>query len=283
MKLKKLVKKIKPLDNYIKAIKHSIIPKPYSHSVKMNVNIKKGNRGGTALIPCTIYAMDHQIDLNPALIRKKDKQLLKYIHPNKKYKYVKDEELGKPWYVIEKNIVKYNPIHIKIELTDDEKEQGYAMCEGHGKVKQVEYSEFERCDKCEQKLVVAEVKQTRYRSCPSIKVVLGDKAKQDVVVPVEFGVNKSDITARYWFIPILIGGSILSTAVLLGWEIPPISLGFTIPNIGSTVTWILNIFLVGFIWLYFMPQYLYKTYKLFTWYNSVKAQMRRTKYPEKSL
>jgi len=58
-------------------MKRSIIPQPYSHQVKMNILIKKGQQSGTALIPCTIYAMDHSIDLNPALIRKKDKKRIR--------------------------------------------------------------------------------------------------------------------------------------------------------------------------------------------------------------
>mgnify|MGYP001615598896 FL=1 len=194
MKKKRLYKTIKffkhPIKNYKNCIKQTIIPKPYSHRIIMPITIKKGEQSGTALIPCTIYAMDHSIDLNPALIRKKDRKLLKYFKPNKKYKYIADEEI-KGYHTDGKKVF-YNPNDCILELTEDEKEKGYFL------------SELERCKKCGQKLVMAEVKATRYRSCPLVQVKLGDKAKEDITIPVEFGVNKSSITRWYWIGPIFL-------------------------------------------------------------------------------
>ena len=58
-----------------------------SHRIRMNIDIPKGATKGRALIPCAIYSFNHSIDLNPALIRKKDKKKIKDFPVN--YKEVK--------------------------------------------------------------------------------------------------------------------------------------------------------------------------------------------------
>lgn len=237
---------------YVDHIKHSIIPKPYSHQVKMNIVVKKGQRSGTALIPCAIYAMDHSIDLNPALIRKKDRKLIKMYKPGQK--------------------IKYDSNNYVVELTDDEKKKGYVL------------RELERCKHCGQKLVISEVKQTRYRSCPSIEVKLGDPAKEDTVVPVEFGVNKSDITNMYWATPLLIIGCVwLSLIFLLGHDpLSAFAMEHPIVNFSDStsliIAWVLKIALVGFIWVLFIPTLLFKTYSLLKWYYQIKGSLRKSPY-----
>ena len=260
MKAKKLKGFLKhPIRAYANYIKHTMIPKPYSHRIVMPINIRKGQQSGTALIPCTIYAMDHSLDLNPALIRKKDKKVIQNFPANKKYKYRKK--------------VTFNPNDYVLELTEDEKNKGYTL------------NELERCGKCGQKLVIAELRATRYRSCPSVKVKLGDKAKEDIIVPVEYGINKSDITRRYWYTPLFIFLLIYMTIMVttgfdgLRWLTGKLSFGMTLsaqPN--GYFYWItIGIFLT-LIWLLFVPVHLYGTYKLFRWYNSVKHTLRKVKY-----
>lgn len=258
VKKNKFVKTITaPFRAYVRYIKHSIVPKPYSHQVKMNINIKKGQQSGNALIPCTIYAMDHSIDMNPALIRKKDKKVMKYYKPGQK--------------------IKYNSNNYTVELTKEEKEQGYVL------------RELERCKHCGQKLVIAEVEQTRYRSCPSINVKLGDKAKQDLVVPVQFGVNKADITSSYFVVPIFLSIIVLGTLSLLGinWTKYLTFALDKIPNVtfsagaSSVITIVVTALFLGFLWLYMVPLMLYKNIKLLQWYYQVKPTMKKSPYKVK--
>lgn len=243
--LKKFIKH--PIKSYFKGIKHSVIPEPYSHSVKMNILIKKGQQSGTALIPCVIYAMDHSIDLNPALIRKKDKKIVKIYKSGKK--------------------IRYNSNEYDLELTEDERNKGYVL------------RELERCKHCGQKLVLAELKQTRYRSCPSIEVKLADPAKKDISIPVEFGVNKSDIINHYWSTPIIVFITIILTLILFGVNIlEKISISGNSYEVPSIISISILFLLLSFLWLYLVPRTCYKTYKLFKWYYKVKPTMKKTRY-----
>ena len=247
---KKMFKKI--WKKYINHIKNSVIPKPYSHSVKMNVEIKKGKKEGTALIPCTIYAMDHSIDLNPSLIRKKDKRLIKNFKPGEKIKY---------------NTKKYDVL-----LTKNEINKGYIL------------RELERCDKCGQKVVISELKQTRYRSCPSIKIKLGDKSKENVIVPVNFGVNKSDITSSYWVTPLLILISLYgSLLILFPTTFSLNNIHYASVSISSLTVKIIQYSIIGvvlaFLWLYVIPKKIYGFWALHKWYKHIKPTLKKNKYP----
>lgn len=229
---------------YFDDIRSSIVPKPYSHQVTMPISIGKGESEGTALIPCTIYAMDHSIDLNPALIRKKDKKVMKNFEKGKN--------------------IEYNSNDYVVELTEDEKKKGYVL------------KELERCNNCGQKLVIAEVQATRYRSCPSINVRLADKAKEDVVVPVKFGLNKSSIHTRVVLTLFVVVASAIFTAQLF--------LGFSIPTITATIPKAVGIITVGLLltvlWLWFIPRDIYSTFKTWQWYQSIKHSLVKNVYKE---
>ena len=158
-------------------------------------------------------------------------------------------------------------------MNEDEHKKGYVL------------KELERCEHCGQKLVISEVKQTRYRSCPSINVKLGDKAKEDTIIPVKFGINKGDIISRYWIMPFLILMSIYGTLLILGIDllkfIPIFPLKIPILSNPNSAPFI-SIFLRGLIliglWIFVIPTFLYKSIKLFKWYNSVKHTLRRMNY-----
>jgi len=271
-----------PIRSYFGWIKNSIIPEKYSHQVKMNINIKTGQREGIALIPCTIYAMDHGIDLNPALILKKDKKMVGYFPPNKKIEYIEDETLNEsPFYHKEGNIITYNPVHIVIQTTPEENDKGFKM---------VEYEEFQRCEKCKQKLVISEVNQTRYRSCPSIKVKLGDPAKTDTVVPVHFGVNKKDVIAAYWVYPMLLILIGVLSLDLMGFEvlsmigngfasvISPFVAGSQFPSaVGDILSKILIGLLLAFFWILWVPRLVFKGYSMIKWHQQVKKYLVKNK------
>lgn len=258
---------------YKNHLKHSVIPLPYSHQVKMNIPIKKGEQSGTALIPCTIYAMDHSIDMNPSLIRKKDNKTIKYFDPDK-FRFVQDNSIDT--YEVTKKVVRYNPNNFVLELSEDEKLQGYHL------------SELDRCKKCGQKLVVAEVKQTRYRSCPSVNVKLGDKSKEDLIVPVEFGFNKSDVMACWWLYPIMIGMCAIFTASIFGYNPVVFDLSDSavqgmlakiIPvAILKTLTYIVIGLVLATIWLYLIPKMIYKGYRILSWYYKIKPFVSKSPY-----
>lgn len=261
-----------PVKAYKKVIMNSIIPKPYSHQVTMQVDIKKGNKSGVALVPCTIYAMDHSIDLNPSLIRKKDRKLIKHVDPLDGYDFLKDEKV-KTYRVDEKKkVIRYNPDNISLEVTEEEKRQGYKM-------QKVELTEFERCVKCGQKQVISEVRQTRFRSCPEIHVKLGDKAKANTVIPVTFGVNKADVVIRPMINAFFVFFTIWATLIFFGvdmtWLAPIGAINIGIP------AWIgraLFVVIFGWLWVYMIPRQVYGTIKLIQWYKRVKNGMKLSKY-----
>lgn len=234
-------------NKYKQHMKDSIIPKEYSHQVTMNIEIPKGEKQGHALIPCQIYAMDHSIDLNPSLIRKKDKKIIKHL------------KLGKR--------IEYDSETYDVVLTKEEKNLGY------------ELEELERCDKCGNKIVIAEVAQTRYRSCPDVWVTLSDIAKESIIIPVKFGVNKKDILTAYWLLPITITGLALITIDFLGIKIlPTIATGQISIATGQILFTILFGAMLAALWLYFMPRLIYKNYKLIQWYNTIKHTLTKNPY-----
>lgn len=233
-----------PIRWYINKIKNSIEPTNPTHKISMSVEIPKGETEGRALIPCTIYTFDHEIDTNPALIRKKDKRMVKKYPTSKK--------------------IKYDPKKYDLILTDKEKKKGYELVE------------IERCPHCGLKTVIAEVAETRYRSCPDIKVRVSDKAKEDLVIPVNFGVRKGQIIAGivipfifdalliYFFMVNFYGVNILNnlTSKIIS----------VLPGIGYFVIGTLMLFCLHIIVLAH-----YKGYKIFKWYSKVKPTLREVK------
>lgn len=98
-----------PIKLYLNYLRKSIEPKDATHDVSMNIEIPKGKTEGRVLIPCATYTLSHSIDLNPALIRKKDKKFIKKLPVKKR---------------IEFDSNKYDVV-----LTEEEKEQGYELNE----------------------------------------------------------------------------------------------------------------------------------------------------------
>lgn len=230
-----------PIKWYVQEVKTCIEPTSLKHRIRMNIDIKKGETKGRALIPCAIYSFDHSIDLNPALIRRKDGKKVKDLPVNKNISY---------------DSKKYD-----VQLTKEEKKLGYKL------------EQLESCKHCGQRLVIAEIAETRYRSCPDIKVRVADKAKEDLRIPVDFGINKSDVYfgMTFW---IIVDAVIVYTIInsVTGWNIGiPINNAFN--AIPSTIMMILLTPI--FIWLMFwvtihIARIHYKAYKLFTWWKQVK-------------
>jgi len=272
---------------YVRYIQHSIIPKPYSHEVKMNLVIKAGQKTGTALIPCTIYAMDHSIDLNPALIRKKDRKTVAFVPAKRGLKAIQVDDDPDFDYKIDGKKLFYNSAKYAVELTDEETEKGFSM-------EAVTLAEYERCPSCQQKVVLAEVNQTRYRSCPSITVMLADPAKVETVVPVQFGVNKSAITGRVSTTPWIVVAAIIGSSYIIWdrdvvltpiitWLFSGLSVPTAVPGPGlmPVLVWVLKGALLIWLWLFAIPIVVYGNVKLAQWYASVKETMVKTKYATK--
>lgn len=233
-----------PLKWYVGKIKNSIEPTNPTHKISMSVEIPKGQTEGRALVPCAIYTMDHTIDTNPALVRRKDKRVVKKYPVNKK--------------------IKYDPKKYDLILTEDEKKKGYELVE------------IERCSHCGLKTVIAEVAETRYRSCPDIKVRVSDPAKENLVIPVDFGVRKNQILLGI-FIPFILDIMIvyLFFSVFFGFNFLnnlSIKLISSFSSLGYLVIG------VGFLFLLHIAILAhYKGYKLFKWYSVTKPTLREVK------
>ena len=240
-----------PIKWYVNTVKSSIEPTTLDHRIRMGINIKKGKTTGRALIPCAIYSYDHSIDLNPALIRRKDNKKVKDIPVNKAFSY---------------DSKRYN-----LQLTKQEKEQGYTL------------NEIKKCNHCNQRLVIAEVAETRYRSCPDIKVRVADKAKEDIYIPVDFGINKSDVfTGMFAWV---VFDMFLAVAAIqyftktdfINFGINKIDAVVNIPNyMILPIIVILSLFF-GLFLLVFLGRVHYKAYKLWKWWNEVKHTVTKVR------
>lgn len=232
-----------PIKWYIGKVKNSIEPTNPTHRINMSVEIPVGEKEGRALIPCSIYSMDHMIDINPSLIRKKDKKIIKNIPT--------DEN------------IKYDPEKFDVVLTKEEKEGGYVL------------NEIDRCPHCGLKTVIAEVAETRYRSCPDIKVRISDPAKENLVIPVKFGVRKGQILFTM-FMPFIL--DIFLVWAVLSIKYPQLNiLGESVAKL-IQFNYIFSILLIIPVCL-FMCHILvlshYKAYKLSKWYNFVKPTLEK--------
>ena len=231
-----------PIKWYVNKVKNSVEPSSLSHRIRMNIDIPKGQTKGRALIPCAIYSYDHGIDLNPALIRRKDGKKIKDLPVNKSISY---------------DSKKYD-----VQLTKEEKKQGFRL------------EEIEKCKHCGQRVVIAEVAETRYRSCPDIKVRVADKAKEDLRIPVDFGINKKDVYFGIWAWTILDAARIyVILNTVFKWD--PLAKG-----IGAATTTFPNFMLYGVLLplsifgtvlcLVVIGQWHYKAYALWKWWREVK-------------
>ena len=235
-----------PIKWYTNVIKNSIEPTNPSHKIMMNVEIDKGQTEGRALIPCAIYTMDHSIDTNPSLIRKKDRKLIKKLSVNKK---------------IEFDSNKYD-----VELTDEEKRLGYQL------------KELERCEHCKQKIVIAELAETRYRSCPDVKVKVSDPAKEDLVIPVQFGIRKGQVLLGM-VTPFVFDLLIVYMAITIlhpTWNFFTSNIITEIAQKFKPIAY-LSLALIGGMIVHIMAVSHYKGYKLFKWYNKTKSSLEKVK------
>lgn len=232
-----------PFKWYINKIKNGIEPTNPTHEVSMRIDIPKGEIEGRALIPCSIYTLSHSIDLNPSLIRKKDGKILKQIPVKQKISYDSN---------------KYDVV-----LTEEEKNLGYQL------------KEIERCEHCGQKLVIAELAETRYRSCPDIKVRVADKAKEDLVIPVKYGVRKGQILF-FLINPFILDFIFIYIVLHLFFNINLFSF-MSISNFSLIPKIFLYLILTAF-FLFLCHTFIsshYRAYKLFKWYSKVKPTLKK--------
>lgn len=151
----------------------------YDMIVTLNINISKGSDYGYVHVPCAFETLTHSIDLNPSLIHKKSREFIEFFNPKEDWKFIEDAKIENYRINKKKKKVVYNPAKFMIELSKAEKKAGFYL------------DEIERCSHCGQKTVIAEVKETTYKSCPIIGVKLSDKAAEDLVIPVKFGVARA--------------------------------------------------------------------------------------------
>lgn len=177
-------------------------PRWYDMFVTINMKIKKGQKSGFINIPCSFEVLTHQIDLNPSLIRRKDNKEMGYFNPREKWRFIEDEKIRTYKKIPLENKIVYNPKKYDVIITDEEKKKKW------------ELFEIDRCDHCGQKTWIAKVEETHYKSCPIIKVGLSDPAKEDLIVPVKFGVARAQFYKGFinyiFFVGIVVGGLLLS-------------------------------------------------------------------------
>lgn len=228
-----------PYKWYKEYLRSTIEPKSATHNVSMTVEIPKGKTQGRALVPCAMYTLSHEIDLNPSLIRKRDNKIIKKLPVNKR--------------------VSFDSNKYDVKLTEEEKLANYKL------------EEVERCSKCGLKTVIAEVAETRYRSCPDIRVRVSDKAKENLVIPVKFGVRKAEITHTFYSIFIM---DFVFIYAVLSFIFPEINILSSTMNKIVGYNHIIGYISIGLVALFCINVFIvlhYKGYKLFKWYNQIKS------------
>jgi len=203
-------------------------PKEATHTVSMDIVIKKGEKTGKALVPCSIYTLSHEIDLNPTLVVKKTGE-------------VKKVPLGRTFL--------FHPDEEKLILEKGERVANW--------------QEEERCPHCNRKIVIAEVAETRYLSCPEIRVSLSDPVSEDVKIPAKFGVRVREIHER--LLMVMLVNVLLLLTTYISW-LAIYSLGSCLVSIGIIA-----------LDLSFLPYLDYQTYKLWQWWRSMKATLQKVK------
>jgi hypothetical protein len=236
---------------YQKEFVESVLPEEPDHAVMMNIEIKKGETFGEVIVPCTLYTLNHAIDLNPSLIKKKTKEVIKNFKVGEK--------------------VTYNPDEAEIILTEEEKKRSPAL-----EIEQLE--EYESCPYCHQKAVIATVKQTRYRSCPKVGVELSSPAEADVVIPVQYGIRKGDIKTQFWMAGIIVG--MIGFLWLSGLSLSRLRIATPLSLLLLQYTDILLSSLslsacitLAFLTLFVCPLMIFRVYKTWIWYQSVKPTL----------
>jgi len=217
-----------PLRCYLNWIRGSVNPKEATHTVSMDIVIKKGEKTGKALVPCSIYTLSHEIDLNPTLVVKKTGE-------------VKKVPLGRTFL--------FHPDEEKLILEKGERVANW--------------QEEERCPHCNRKIVIAEVAETRYLSCPEIRVSLSDPVSEDVKIPAKFGVRVREIHER--LLMVMLVNVLLLLTTYISW-LAIYSLGSCLVSIGIIA-----------LDLSFLPYLDYQTYKLWQWWRSMKATLQKVK------
>lgn len=196
----------------------------------MDVVIRKGERTGRALVPCAIYTLSHQIDLNPSLVVKSTGE-------------TRDVPLGK---------VSFDPEREELKLNKGE---------------EIRWQEEERCPSCKRKIVIAEVSETRYRSCPEIAVSLSDPAPNDIKIPAKFGIRIKEIRDRF-LTTIGVDAGIGLIVCLIYYNPPTYSLN------PYSVVQLICLISLGILSISPLPILNYQSYKLWQWWRSVKATLR---------
>ena len=218
-----------PLRCYLNWIRGSVNPKEATHTVSMDIVIKKGEKTGKALVPCSIYTLSHEIDLNPTLVVKKTGE-------------VKKVPLGRAF--------SFHPDEEELRLENGER---------------IAWQEEERCPHCNRKIVIAEVAETRYLSCPEIRVSLSDPVPEDVRIPAKFGIRVREIHER--FLATILVDALLSLALWLSvsslWYYP-----------FASGLWVISIVILG---LLYLPRENYRMYKLWNWWRSMNATLQKVK------
>lgn len=235
MKIKNFLQNI--FDRYVGIIENSIYPKESTWKAKMNIEIKKGEKEGRVIVPCSILTISHSTDLNPSLIRKKDKKIIKNFSVEEK--------------------INYDPKTQDVILTKEEKDEGYKL------------EELESCKKCGQKTVIAELSETSYKSCPEIKVKLADETKEDLVVPVWFGIRKSQV---YCFIA--------SATILFGIGIYLLFSKFLVFSYWNGLNFLgMMIFIPVLLifYFFFIPMNSYRAIMLYKWYRQIYPTLEKIK------
>lgn len=240
-----------PYKWYVNRLKNEIEPTNPTHQITMRIDIPKGKTEGRALIPCSIYTLSHSIDLNPSLIRKKDGKILKHLSVNKKINYDSN---------------KYD-----VRLTPEEKKLGYQL------------KELERCNHCGQKLVIAELAETRYRSCPDIKVRVADKAKENLTIPVTYGVRTGQIRSFLIF-PLILDLILVYSVLTYVGAIPHSWLDGIFSNsislLPKVLLWAIGLPIVLLCFVLVSHFYIsthYRAYRLYKWYSKVKPTLKCVK------
>lgn len=215
------------IKGYADWVKKSIIPEEPTHTIEMDILIRRGDKTGRALIPCAIYTLTHSVDLNPSLVMKRTKQEIRELPVNQPFSYHPESE--------------------RVKLEDNER---------------IEWREEERCAHCSKKLVIAEVSETRYRSCPEISITLSDPVKEDTKIPATFGIVRNDIYNNLVSTIVFNVGFIFIFYTLLEFKNP-----FELANV-----LVLAAAMFSAIW--FLPRQNYKAFKLWQWFNSVKNTLK---------
>lgn len=207
------------------------IPEP-THECEMVVKIEKGKTSGTLIIPCAVYTLTHSIDLNPSLIKKATGERVKSFAVGEK--------------------IAYDPDIYDVKLSEAEKKKG------------VKLRELERCPNCGQKIVIAEVAETRYMSDPAITVRLSDPAPETLYIPVKFGIIDKEV--RNWKIKAAIGTSLMAFSPLIGF------LGGVDIISGLIMAVVSGVFLGYVGWIIY-----YQNTRVGLWYEKVKSSLKPIK------